>query len=228
MNKNKKVIILIVILVIIALGITGIFIYKNRSIDNIVIGESNRNQMQDNNEQENIIDNANIEIENTIAEENSINNKIENTNNEENITENKKIEEQTEEITQSKTEQTQQKKNTTTSSSSKNKSTSQTTNSQNNKSTTANQPQTSVTQKEETSKSNEQQNTNTTSTKKETAYWCIDGGTHHIAGDGNDEHGYYKTWEQADAAAKEFMNKNSLYHYKVNSCACGLYYFQAR
>ena len=60
MNKNKKVIILIVILVIIVLGITGIFIYKNRRIDNIAIGESNRNQMQDNNEQENIIDNENM------------------------------------------------------------------------------------------------------------------------------------------------------------------------
>ena len=33
---------------------------------------------------------------------------------------------------------------------------------------------------------------------------------------------------QADAAAKDYMNKNSLYHYKVDSCACGLYYFQAK
>ena len=54
------------------------------------------------------------------------------------------------------------------------------------------------------------------------------GGTHHIAGDGVDEYGYYTTWEQADAAAKDYMNKNSLYHYKVDSCACGVYYFQAK
>lgn len=64
MSKNKKIVILITILVIIVLGIVGIFIYKNRKVDNIVIGENNKNQMQENNEPENIIDNENI-IENT-------------------------------------------------------------------------------------------------------------------------------------------------------------------
>lgn len=65
MSKNKKIVILITTLVIVALGIAGIFIYKNRKVDNIVIGENNKNQMQQNNEQENIIDNENI-IENTV------------------------------------------------------------------------------------------------------------------------------------------------------------------
>ncbi len=65
MSKNKKIVILITILVIIVLGIAGIFIYKNRKVDNIVIGENNKNQMQENNEPENIIDNENI-IENTV------------------------------------------------------------------------------------------------------------------------------------------------------------------
>lgn len=65
MGKNKKIVILITILVIIVLGIAGIFIYKNRKVDNIVIGENNKNQMQENNEPENIIDNENI-IENTV------------------------------------------------------------------------------------------------------------------------------------------------------------------
>ena len=50
MSKNKKIVILITILVIIVLGIAGIFIYKNRKVDNIVIGENNKNQMQENNE----------------------------------------------------------------------------------------------------------------------------------------------------------------------------------
>ena len=48
MSKNKKIVILITILVIIVLGIAGIFIYKNRKVDNIVIGENNKNQMQEN------------------------------------------------------------------------------------------------------------------------------------------------------------------------------------
>lgn len=65
MSKNKKIVILITTLVIVVLGIAGIFIYKNRKVDNIVIGENNKNQMQQNNEQENIIDNENI-IENTV------------------------------------------------------------------------------------------------------------------------------------------------------------------
>ena len=65
MSKNKKIVILITILVIIVLGIAGIFIYKNRKVDNIVIGENNKNQMQENNESANIINNENI-IENTV------------------------------------------------------------------------------------------------------------------------------------------------------------------
>lgn len=65
MSKNKKIVILITTLVIVALGIAGIFIYKNRKVDNIVIGENNKNQMQENNESANIINNENI-IENTV------------------------------------------------------------------------------------------------------------------------------------------------------------------
>ena len=153
---------------------------------------------------------------------------IESIDNADVIVEKNQIEEQTTETTttQSVQEKTQQKKSTTTSSSSGSKSTSKTKSSNNSKSTTVSQAQTSAVQQQETTKSVETQNT--TQTKQETAYWCIDGGTHHIAGDGVDEHGYYTTWEQADAAAKDYMNKNSLYHYKVDSCACGLYYFQAK
>lgn len=63
MSKNKKIIILITILGIIILGIVGVCIYKNIKADNIVIGENNKNQMQEN-----------IEPENTISDENSIEN----------------------------------------------------------------------------------------------------------------------------------------------------------
>lgn len=40
MNKNKKIIILIVILVIIALGITGIFIYKIEALIILLLGKA--------------------------------------------------------------------------------------------------------------------------------------------------------------------------------------------
>lgn len=69
MSKNKKIVILITILVIVVLGIAGIFIYKNRKVDNIVIGENNRNQMQENNEPENIIENT---VENNVEQSNAI------------------------------------------------------------------------------------------------------------------------------------------------------------
>lgn len=63
-------------------------------------------------------------------------------------------------------------------------------------------------------------------TKKETPYWCVDGGTHHIAGDAPNEHGYYSSWDEAYSALEEYTkNLTTSYNYKVNSCACGLYYF---
>lgn len=77
MNKNKKVIILITTLGIIILSIAGIFIYKNKKIDNIVVGENDKNHMQENNELENIIDNENIIeniVENNVKQSNTVEN----------------------------------------------------------------------------------------------------------------------------------------------------------
>ena len=217
MNKKKAIIWVSITVVLIVLSIVGMLIYRNNQTDNIVVGENNINQIAEN-----------MEIQNTITEEDIIENEIESIDNKDAIVEENQIEEKTTETTttQSVQEKKQQKKSTTTSSGSGSILTSQTTSSNNSKSTIVSQPHTSAVQQQETTKSFETQNT--TQTKQETAYWCIDGGTHHIAGDGVDEHGYYTTWEQADAAAKDYMNKNSLYHYKVDSCACGLYYFQAK
>ena len=217
MSKKKAIIWVSITVVLIVLSIVGMLIYRNNQTDNIVVWENNINQIAEN-----------MEIQNTITEENIIENEIESIDNKDAIVEENQIEEKTTETTttQSVQEKKQQKKSTTTSSGSGSILTSQTTSSNNSKSTIVSQPHTSAVQQQETTKSFETQNT--TQTKQETAYWCIDGGTHHIAGDGVDEHGYYTTWEQADAAAKDYMNKNSLYHYKVDSCACGLYYFQAK
>lgn len=79
MSKNKKIIILVAILVIIALGTVGIVIYRNRKVDNIVIGENNENQMQENNESENIIENTvedNVEQSKTVEDNTILQNQV--------------------------------------------------------------------------------------------------------------------------------------------------------
>ena len=58
-------------------------------------------------------------------------------------------------------------------------------------------------------------------------YWCVAGGSHHVAGDGENEHGYYNTWDEAYNA---FLNHTAAWsssQYKVSCCSCGLYYFWA-
>ena len=61
----------------------------------------------------------------------------------------------------------------------------------------------------------------------ETAYWCIEGGTHHIAGDGANEHGYYSSWDSAYQAFEEYTKDWASCQYKIDQCACGKYYFWA-
>lgn len=58
-------------------------------------------------------------------------------------------------------------------------------------------------------------------------YWCIAGGTHHVAGDGANEHGYYSTWDEAYNAFLSYTASWSSSQYKVSCCSCGLYYFWA-
>lgn len=84
MSRNKKIIILITILLIILLNIIGILIFKYSKNDAIVIGENNENQMQaniikdensaENTQTNNIEKNNNIEdnkvLQNQIIEEN--------------------------------------------------------------------------------------------------------------------------------------------------------------
>ena len=59
------------------------------------------------------------------------------------------------------------------------------------------------------------------------SYWCIDGGSHHIAGDGTNEHGYYKTWEDAHKAFEDYTKGWASVQYKISQCGCGLFYFWA-
>ena len=68
---------------------------------------------------------------------------------------------------------------------------------------------------------------NQTTQKQEKSIYCIDGGKVHIAGDGENEHGYYKTYDEAFKAYEEYVKDWDYAHYKINQCFCGLYYFCA-
>lgn len=64
-------------------------------------------------------------------------------------------------------------------------------------------------------------------TKQEEPYWCVEGGSHHMLGDGTNEHGYYKTWDEAFSAYEQYTKGWESTQYKVDQCDCGLYYFWA-
>lgn len=66
-----------------------------------------------------------------------------------------------------------------------------------------------------------------TITPDDLEYWCVGGGTHHIAGDGENEHGYYSSWDEAYKAFEKYTEGWASVQYKVDNCACGLYYFWA-
>ena len=61
--------------------------------------------------------------------------------------------------------------------------------------------------------------------KQEEKVYCVDGGEIHIAGDGANEHGYYKTWDEAFDAYEKYTEGWESSHFKINQCFCGLYYF---
>ena len=59
--------------------------------------------------------------------------------------------------------------------------------------------------------------------QQNTPYWW---GTHHIEGDEPNEHGYYSSWDEAYRAYEDYTKDwTSSYNYKIDSCACGQYYF---
>lgn len=64
-------------------------------------------------------------------------------------------------------------------------------------------------------------------TPQDLSYWCVEGGSHHVFGDGADEHGYYNSWAEAEQAFQSFTAGWSSLQYKIEQCACGKYYFWA-
>lgn len=64
-------------------------------------------------------------------------------------------------------------------------------------------------------------------TQDDLEYWCVAGGTHHIAGDGANEHGYYSSWDEANQAFINYTKGWTSDQHKIDTCSCGLYYFWA-
>lgn len=64
-------------------------------------------------------------------------------------------------------------------------------------------------------------------TPSDLAYWCVEGGSHHVLGDGANEHGYYASWAEAENACNQYMQGWLSEQHKIDQCACGLYYFWA-
>ena len=64
-------------------------------------------------------------------------------------------------------------------------------------------------------------------TPSDLGYWCAEGGTHHVAGDGANEHGYYSSWNEAQNAFENYTKGWPSVQYKISQCLCGKYYFWA-
>ena len=64
-------------------------------------------------------------------------------------------------------------------------------------------------------------------TPSDLGYWCAEGGTHHVAGDGANEHGYYSSWNEAQIAFENYTKGWPSVQYKISQCLCGKYYFWA-
>lgn len=227
--KKKLLIIAVILLLIIILAI--VINSKTTKNEQTVSLNNNENLIaeiskeKDLPEQEdNIIDDdeKNLEDENTIIEENTIDQQTQ------------EIIEQPQETEKVEIPRSEQKKVTTSSSNYSNSSLP-------NPSVQENEPLpeseaepetspqvevSSVSEVEEIPQENVEIPNNTQPVQKNTPYWCVDGGTHHVEGDAPNEHGYYSSWDEAYRAYEEYTKDwTSSYNYKIDSCACGQYYF---
>ena len=209
MNKKKKLIIVTIVLLIII--ILSIVINSMASTNEQKLGLESSNTTNEITEEKDLLNENKIIVAEAILNEES------------------QIEEEVKEeitTTQPIQEKTELKTSSATSSSSNSKSNSKTSTESSKSKTTANQ-QTSIVKQQEPVKNVETKPQSTVPTKEETAYWCVDGGTHHIAGDGANEYGYYFSWNEAYNAFENYTKGWSSVQFKVNSCACGKFYFWA-
>ena len=126
----------------------------------------------------------------------------------------------TEEISTSSQTKTNNNQSNNSSSTTQSSNTSDTTDNNSSQTATSNTQSSSTVSSSETTNSNE-------STSDGLDYWCIGGGSVHVAGDGANEHGYYSTWDEAYQAFLDYTSDWASVQFKISSCACGLYYFWA-
>ena len=78
---------------------------------------------------------------------------------------------------------------------------------------------------EETTK--EETQVTKTLTESDLEFWCVAGGENHVAGDRENEHGYYSTWDEAYKAFEDYTKDWVSVQFKISQCSCGLFYFWA-
>ena len=86
-------------------------------------------------------------------------------------------------------------------------------------------PEPKVEKKQEEQVKQVEQSKTESKPEQEEKIYCVDGGKIHIYGDGANEHGYYNTWDEAFKAYEEYTKGWESTQFKVDQCACGLYYF---
>lgn len=91
--------------------------------------------------------------------------------------------------------------------------------------TTNNKPEDSNVQMQTSTETNT--NNNNQSQQVNTPYYCVEGGSHHLAGDGANEYGYYNSWDAAFSAYESYTAGWESTQFKVDQCPCGKYYFWA-
>lgn len=225
----KKVIVCLCFLVIILI-LLCIVIWR----DNIIFNSeqtSGESEYTNNYEEQNIsndiesdkVENIIIEKHN-IVEENKEDNKKEETKDKKKESSNKSTNKKVEDAKKST------KTKSTTTASNKTKSTTKSTKKKSSTSSSSKKA-TSTTKKKTTTKkttsdsTSKKDKTNKTEVEED-KYWCYEGGNVHYAGDDENEHGYYNSWDDAWEACKKHMNtlENSC-NYKVSECFCGKFYY---
>ena len=86
-------------------------------------------------------------------------------------------------------------------------------------------PEPKVEKKQEEQVKQVEQSKTESKPEQEEKIYCVDGGKIHIYGDGANEHGYYNTWDEAFKAYEEYTKGWESTQFKIDQCACGLYYF---
>lgn len=223
----KKVIITIIILILSICGIIGFWIADNRISDEILISDSvgfpNENTTDENSIDDEMVITLKDDENNTSTDEETISSEVEQNNLQNNT------------VTVSEKTETREKSSTSNSESSGkiNIFSSQNTNVKEsttniNKTTSNSSTIDTPTSTSSTSTPSTTQTTSAPSTSTSQSVWCFEGGSNHMSGNDDYEHGYYATRQEAWDALTSYMKDFSSGNYYVDQCACGKYYYYCK